>query len=83
MILCHLTGMILRQGEARFEMRCGVSDEKRNVTMAQKHPASGGSNRPFGSVAAFARCTTSRFTTRLAERTDLTHQMTQYQPETP
>ncbi|MGI9387990.1 MAG: hypothetical protein ACR2OX_11220, partial [Methyloligellaceae bacterium] len=81
MILCHLTGMILRQGEARFEMRCGVSDEKRNVAMAQKHPDSGGSNRPFGSVVAFVRCTTPRFPPRPTERKDLTHPMKQDQPK--
>ena len=35
------------------------------------NPAFGGANRPIGYVEAFARCTTSRFTPRLAEWTDL------------
>jgi hypothetical protein len=33
-------------------------------------PFEGGENRPIGSVAPLARCTTSRCATRLAEWTD-------------
>ncbi|MDP2621324.1 MAG: hypothetical protein Q8P46_14320, partial [Hyphomicrobiales bacterium] len=51
----HLTGMILRRGQARLAGRCGASANSRNTATAQKSPAFGGPNRPTGFVAALAR----------------------------
>ena len=41
-------------------------------------PAFGEPNQPVGVVERLARCTASRGALRLAERTDLDHQMAQY-----
>ncbi len=54
-LLDQLTGIILSRGKEHFEMRCGVSDEKRDAATGQKNPASGGPERLIGCVAALAR----------------------------
>ena len=70
-----------RTALARSAMRCGASDKERNDATRQDNPASGGPNRPFGGVAALARCPTSRCAPRLAERTDLAHQSDSQLPD--
>ncbi|MEE8559135.1 MAG: hypothetical protein V3S88_00270, partial [Alphaproteobacteria bacterium] len=69
----HLTGMILRRGEARVAWQCGVSRfwkpaKIRNDATAQKNPACGAANRFPGFVAALARCPASRFAPGLPAR---------------
>ena len=46
----HLTGMILRRGQARLAGRCGASANSRNTATAQKTPAFGGPIWPIESI---------------------------------
>ncbi len=65
-------------GKARFAPWPVRPQAGRNAVRRRENPAFGGPNRPVGRVAALARCTAPR----LAERTDLDHQMVPYEHET-